>query len=73
MCSLKTQPVNSSIVSDDIRTKFLRLDNDSLGEVSATLVYDDELKQLKVNGNTLNQENYLGFDVNIFFGEEGKE
>lgn len=55
------------ITSDDIQTKFLRLDNDSLGEVKASLVYDGEAKELKVKGNTVNQENYLGFDADIFF------
>ncbi|MFN8291245.1 MAG: translocation/assembly module TamB domain-containing protein, partial [Chitinophagaceae bacterium] len=58
------------ITSDDIQTKFLRLDNDSLGEVRASVAYDGELKQLKVKGNTLNQENYLGFDANIFFDKD---
>lgn len=60
------------ITSDDISTKFLRLDNDSLGEVKASLVYDDKLKELKVKGNTLNQVNYLGFDARIYFGDEEK-
>jgi len=60
------------IISDDIHTKFLRLDNDSLGEVKAALEYDDETKHLTVKGNTLNQENYLGFDANIYFGEKAK-
>jgi hypothetical protein len=60
------------ITSDDIQTKFLRLDNDSLGEVRASIVYDDITKELKVNGNTLNQENYLGFEGSIFLGDAEK-
>lgn len=58
------------ISSDDIQTRFLRLDNDSLGEIKASLVYDDLSKELKVKGNTINQENYLGFDASIFFNSE---
>lgn len=58
------------ISSEDISTKFLRLDNDSLGEVKATLAYDDAIKELRVKGNTLNQENYLGFDAKIYFDKD---
>lgn len=61
---------NLRVISDDIQTKFLRMDNDSLGEVKASLVYDDKTKELKVKGNTLNQENYLGFDATIFLDKE---
>jgi len=63
---------NLRITSDDISTKFLRLDNDSLGEVKASVVYDDKLKELKVKGSTLNQLNYLGFDGSIYFGDREK-
>ena len=61
---------NMRIISDDLRTEFLRLDNDSLGEVRARLVYDDRIKELKIDGSTVNQENYLGFNVDIFFEPE---
>lgn len=60
---------NLRITSNDIQTQFLRMDNDSLGEIKASLSYDNLTKELKVNGNTLNQENYLGFDVHLFFGD----
>jgi hypothetical protein len=63
---------NLKITSDNIQTQFLRLDNDSLGEARAGLSYDNSLKQLKFKGNTLNQENYLGFDGNLFFGDAQK-
>jgi len=63
---------NLRITSDTIRTQFLRLDNDSLGEVRATVDYNNTTKELKVKGNTLNQENYLGFDGDIFFGDAEK-
>ena len=60
------------ITSNDIQTEFLRLDNDSLGEIRASLVYDNIIKKLKVKGNTLNQENYLGFDADLFFADPVK-
>ena len=63
---------NLKITSDDIQTQYLRLDNDSLGEVKASLAYDSKTKELKVKGNTLNQENYLGFDGHIFIGDKLK-
>lgn len=58
---------NLKITSDDIQTKFLRLDNDSLGEVKATIAYDNASKELKAKGNTLNEENHLDFDAHLFF------
>lgn len=58
---------NLKITSDNIQTQFLQLDDDSLGDVKATLSYDNNLKELKFKGNTLNQENYLGFDGNVSF------
>lgn len=58
---------NLKITSDDIQTDFLRLDNDSLGQVKATVAYDNASKELKVKGNTLNEENHLDFDAHLFF------
>jgi hypothetical protein len=52
--------------SNDIQTQFFRIDNDSLGDVRATLNYDNKTKELAIKGNTLNQENFLGFDAHIF-------
>jgi hypothetical protein len=55
--------------SSDIQTQFLRLDNDSLGEIRTSLAYDNKTKELILKGNTANQENYLGFDAHIFLGD----
>ncbi|MBI5858533.1 MAG: hypothetical protein HZB42_12915 [Sphingobacteriales bacterium] len=60
------------VSSNDISTQFLRLDNDSLGEVKASLNYDKLTKELTFKGNTVNQENYLGFDGHIFIGDKVK-
>lgn len=71
---LVEDPTNDlKISSEDIRTQYLRLDNDSLGELKATLAYDNKTKELKVKGSTVNQENYLGFDAHIFLGPNGKD
>jgi len=68
-------PVHKSmkITSNDLSTEFLRLDNDSLGQIKAKLEYDNTTKELKVNGNTLNEENYIGFNADIFLGEAEKQ
>ncbi len=63
---------NLKITSDDIRTQYLRLDNDSLGELKTTLAYDNKTKELVISGSTLNQENYLGFNAHIFLGDKQK-
>jgi hypothetical protein len=66
---------NMKITSDDIHTQFLRLDDDSLGEVKTTLRYESSTGQLRIKGNTVNPENYLAFDANLFVngGEESKK
>lgn len=60
------------ITSDDIRTKDLQLDKDSLGEVQASVNYNHLKKELNFKGNTLNQENFLGFNGKIIIGDELK-
>ena len=59
---------NLHITSDNILAEGLRLDNDSIGNVKASVVYDNKTKELKVKGNTLDDpENSLAFDVDIYF------
>ncbi len=60
------------VTSDDIETKFLRLDNDSIGELKATVVYDNKTKELKINGNTVNEKNSLAYNLHLFFGDPEK-
>jgi len=59
------------ITSDDFIAQNLRLDNDSLGDVKATVLYDGETKQLSIKGNTVNEQNSLAFDMKLFL--ESKE
>ncbi len=63
---------NLKIRSDDLSTQFLRIDDDSLGELRTNVFYDNKDGQLRVHGNTLNQLNYLGFDANIFLTDKEK-
>jgi hypothetical protein len=70
---LVENPVNNlSVKTDDLGTQFLRLDNDSLGEVKASVNYNNSLKLLNINGSTANQDNYLGFDGTIYVGDREK-
>jgi hypothetical protein len=65
---LVEDPTNKLIItSDDIIAQGLRLDNDSLGDVRANVIYEGKTKELKAKGSTLNQENNLAFDADIFF------
>lgn len=57
---------NLRISSDDFTAESLRLDNDSLGDVKATVLYDGETKQLSIKGNTVNEQNSLAFDMKLF-------
>ncbi len=58
------------IISNDIETKYLRIDDDSLGEVKANVVYDGLSKRLTVNGQTANEENFLGFKADLSLGNK---
>ncbi len=61
------------ISSSDIRTQHLRLDNDSLGEINASLSYEKLTKELNIKGSTANQEHNLAFDGKLFIGDKEKE
>lgn len=58
---------NLKITSNNLQTEFLRIDKDSLGELKAVMEYDNKTKELVIKGNTLNQENFLDFNANLFF------
>lgn len=63
-------PLNAlAIEADNISTKLLRLDNDSIGELSASLTYDNQLKELKANGKTKNEKEFIGFNLALNFND----
>ncbi len=61
------------ITSNNLRTQYLRLDNDSLGEINSTLAYDKLTKELIFKGSTADQQHNLAFDGHIFIGDKAKE
>ena len=65
---LLSDPLNSlEIKADNINTRLLRLDNDSIGEISASLTYDNQLRELKASGKTKNEKEFIGFDLSLYF------
>ena len=58
-----------SISTDNFNSKLLRLDNDSIGEITSNLLYEKKSNTLRAKGNTLNQKEYLGFDLELFFND----
>jgi hypothetical protein len=59
-------PVGTLVInSEDIKTKLLRFDNDSIGELSSTLHYNNHTRELTAVGGTNNKENALGFNVRL--------
>lgn len=60
------------LTSDDIATRYLRMDNDSIGELKASVEYNSKENQLKINGGTVNQDNFLGYAIDLYLGDEEK-
>ena len=54
-----------SINSSKISAELLRLDNDSIGSLQSDLVFDGKTRTLKATGSTLNQKEYLGFNLSL--------
>lgn len=62
---------NMKIISNDFMGRGIRLDNDSLGDVSATVAFDMATKELVVNGKTLHPQNKdLAFDIHFYLKDE---
>ena len=45
------------------------MDNDSIGEITSSLQFENKTNTLRAKGNTLNQKEYLGFDLELFFND----
>lgn len=56
---------NPYITSNDITAEGVRMDNDSIGDIKASLVYDNKTKQLKAKGNSLDNPTSLAFDIDM--------
>lgn len=59
---------NPYLTAKDLRAESLMLDNDSIGDALANLVYDSKQKLLTAQGKTANEENNLAFDLKIHTG-----
>jgi len=63
-------PLNTlEVKAENISTKLLRLDNDSIGELGASLTYNNHLKELKATGKTKNTNEFIGFDLSLYFND----
>jgi hypothetical protein len=51
--------------SNNIVAEGLRMDNDSIGNVKTSVVYDNKTKKLKISGNTLDDPQSLVFNVDM--------
>lgn len=59
-------PAKTFNVVSDIQTDQLRLDNDSIGQLRAHVFYENKSGKLTVDGQNLNPEERLKFDMNLF-------
>jgi hypothetical protein len=65
---LVENPTDSLVfTSSDIMAEGLRLDNDSIGNAKASMVYNSKEKKLKVKANTTNQEHNIAAEATINF------
>ncbi|ANH80202.1 hypothetical protein A8C56_03690 [Niabella ginsenosidivorans] len=62
---------NMKISSDNFMGRAIRLDNDSIGDLSAKVVFDLPTRELTVNGTTLNpQKKDLAYNLHLFLKNE---
>ncbi len=59
-------PVKIFNVTSDVQTDELRIDNDSIGQISAHVFYNNKTGNLIANGKTMNPDQKLDFDLNLF-------
>lgn len=59
-------PVKTFNVVSDIQTNQLWVDNDSIGQLSAHVFYNNQSGKLTVAGQNLNSEEKLNFDLSLF-------
>ena len=66
-------PFRKFNVTADIQAEQLLLDNDSLGNISAHLEYNNTTGQLNGNGKNLDPEHKIDFVLNLFLKDKEKE
>ena len=61
---------NLYLTGNDILVEGLRLDNDSIGNLQTSLVYEGKTKNLKGKGFNIDDNNKISYDLNLFFGNK---
>lgn len=64
---------NMRITSTDFKGEGIRLDNDSLGDIKANILYEGKTQHLTVKGSTLNEKNSLAFDLDLFLKDKASQ
>ncbi|WP_052356655.1 translocation/assembly module TamB domain-containing protein [Niabella soli] len=65
---------NMKITSDNFTGRTIQFDEDSVGDLSAKVLFDLPSKELQINGSTLNpQKKDLAFDVHLFLKDEASQ
>ncbi len=59
-------PVKTFNITSDIQTDQLRIDKDSIGQIRAHVFYNNKTGNLIANGKTVNPDQKLDFDLNLF-------
>ena len=59
-------PVKSFNITSDLQTDQLRIDKDSIGQIRAHVFYNNKTGNLIANGKTVNPDQKLDFDLNLF-------
>jgi hypothetical protein len=53
-------------ITSDVQTDQLSIDNDSIGQIKAHVFYNNKTGNLIANGKTVNPDQKLDFDLNLF-------
>ena len=59
-------PSKTFNITSDVQTDQLSIDNDSIGQVKAHVFYNNKTGNLIANGKTVNPDQKLDFDLNLF-------
>ncbi len=58
------------IISNNFKGEYVRLDNDSIGEVNASVIYENKTGELFVNGKNANPDHGIAFDMHLFLQDK---
>jgi translocation-and-assembly-module (TAM) inner membrane subunit TamB-like protein len=62
-------PQNKMFVRSNLRTDQLRLDNDSIGRIEASISYNNITGELKGTGNNVDPVHKINFDLDLFLND----